>query len=88
MDLFAAFYEKPADWSALLPHLGLEDKRNVYVDKLSGGQRLRVFIALALLPTGGTALHRHSDRDRTFLQPSPASNLDKQGRWAILGSNQ
>src|SRR5665647_3176624 len=57
LDLFASFYAAPADWRPLLPRLGLEDKRNTYVDKLSGGQRQGDEDAQALdaLQEGGLA---------------------------------
>ena len=49
LDLFAAFYKNPLDWRQLLAKMDLEEKRNDYVNKLSGGQEQRVFIALALI---------------------------------------
>jgi ABC-2 type transport system ATP-binding protein len=49
LDLFASFYPNPAPWPALLERLGLSEKRNAWVSKLSGGQLQRVFIALALI---------------------------------------
>lgn len=49
LDLFAAFYPKPAAPAELLERLGLTDKRSAPVSKLSGGQRQRLFIALALI---------------------------------------
>jgi ABC-2 type transport system ATP-binding protein len=49
LDLFAAFYPRPAEPAELLERLGLADKRSAPVAKLSGGQRQRLFIALALI---------------------------------------
>lgn len=49
LDLFASFYPNPAPWPALLERLGLSEKKNSWVSKLSGGQLQRVFIALALI---------------------------------------
>ena len=46
---FASFYEHTRDIDALLAELGLETKARSRIDKLSGDQRQRVFIALALL---------------------------------------
>ncbi|MET7990566.1 ABC transporter ATP-binding protein [Amycolatopsis sp. NPDC005232] len=49
LELFAAFYPKPADLGGLLRRLGLEDHRNAAFGKLSGGLRQRLSIALALV---------------------------------------
>jgi ABC-2 type transport system ATP-binding protein len=49
LDLFAAFYPRPAPPAELLERLGLTEKRRAPVAKLSGGQRQRLFIALALV---------------------------------------
>lgn len=48
--LFSAFYKDPADWKALLKQLGLAEKENRTVRKLSGGEKQRLSILLALLP--------------------------------------
>lgn len=47
--LFAAFYERPADWKLLLKQMGLAEKRKCPVNKLSGGERQRLSIILALM---------------------------------------
>ncbi|MCW2880389.1 MAG: transporter related protein [Sphaerisporangium sp.] len=49
LDLYASFYERPADWKALLDEVGLGPKRDTAFAKLSGGQRQRLSIALALV---------------------------------------
>ena len=49
LDLFASFYERPADWQGLMEQWGLTAKRNATFASLSGGQRQRLFIALALV---------------------------------------
>jgi ABC-2 type transport system ATP-binding protein len=49
LELFASFYEKPADPDRLLKLLGLESKRDDRFSNLSGGQRQRLSIALALI---------------------------------------
>ncbi|MGW4364401.1 ABC transporter ATP-binding protein [Nocardia takedensis] len=49
LDLYASFYDDPADWRALLEDWGLGEKRDAYFGKLSGGQKQRVSIALALI---------------------------------------
>ena len=48
--LFASFYEHPADWRLLLGQLGLEEKLRRPVRKLSGGEKQRLSVILALLP--------------------------------------
>ncbi len=48
--LFSSFYENPADWKALSAQLGLSEKENRSVRKLSGGEKQRLSILLALLP--------------------------------------
>lgn len=47
--LFAAFYERPADWNLLLTQLGLAHKKKCLVRKLSGGERQRLSILLSLM---------------------------------------
>ncbi len=49
LELFASFYPNPVPWPALMERLGLAEKKNSWVSKLSGGQLQRVFIALALI---------------------------------------
>jgi ABC-2 type transport system ATP-binding protein len=49
LDLFASFYPNPVPWPKLVERLGLSEKKNAWVSKLSGGQLQRVFIALALI---------------------------------------
>ncbi len=47
--LFAGFYERPADWELLLTQLGLAEKRKSPVHKLSGGEKQRLSILLSLM---------------------------------------
>ncbi|GLW12445.1 multidrug ABC transporter ATP-binding protein [Microtetraspora sp. NBRC 13810] len=49
LDLYASFYDRPADWEELLERVGLADRRDAAFGKLSGGQRQRLSIALALV---------------------------------------
>jgi ABC-2 type transport system ATP-binding protein len=49
IDLYATFYEDPADPDELLELLGLTEHRNTRFAKLSGGQQQRLSIALALV---------------------------------------
>src|SRR4051794_8552506 len=49
LDLFASFYDEPADKAELLDHLGLAGLRKAAWRTLSGGQKQRLSIALALI---------------------------------------
>ncbi|MBC6462512.1 ATP-binding cassette domain-containing protein [Actinomadura sp. HBU206391] len=49
LELYAAFYSRPADWRSLAERLGLADRLDARFGKLSGGQKQRLFIALALI---------------------------------------
>jgi ABC-2 type transport system ATP-binding protein len=72
LDLFSAFYRRPADWRPLLGQMGLAEKRDAYFAKLSGGQKQRVFIALALV----------NNPDLVFLDEL-TTGLDPQARRAM-----
>lgn len=47
--LFKSFYRTPADFDQLLAEFGLTEKKNSYIGKLSGGQRQKLSIILALM---------------------------------------
>ena len=49
LNLYASFYDQPADPEQLISDLGLAAKRDTPYRKLSGGQKQRVSIALALV---------------------------------------
>ena len=49
LDLFAAFYRRPANWKELAVTWGLANKLNSRYANLSGGQKQRLMIALALV---------------------------------------
>ncbi|MFD8540117.1 ABC transporter ATP-binding protein [Streptomyces rubrogriseus] len=49
LELYAAFYPKPADWRPLAERLDLVPMLDTRFAKLSGGQKQRLFIALALV---------------------------------------
>ncbi|MEU6992038.1 ABC transporter ATP-binding protein [Streptomyces sp. NPDC046465] len=49
LELYAAFYPRPADWRPLAERLRLTDKLDSRFGKLSGGQKQRLFIALSLI---------------------------------------
>lgn len=74
--LFASFYENPADWHLLLKHLGLEEKAVRAVKKLSGGEKQRLSVLLALLP-----------RPRLLILDELTTGLDpeiRHGLWESL----
>ncbi|TMR25650.1 ABC transporter ATP-binding protein [Nonomuraea turkmeniaca] len=47
--MYASFYDKPADWRAVMDEWGLADRKGVRFANLSGGWKQRLFIALALV---------------------------------------
>lgn len=47
--MFSSFYAQPADYHALLEQFELADKKKAYVKKLSGGQKQKVSIVVALI---------------------------------------
>lgn len=76
--LFAAFYETPADWRALLEQLGLAEKAGRTVKKLSGGEKQRLSILLALLP-----------RPKLLILDELTTGLDpevRRGLWESLAA--
>ena len=74
--LFASFYENPADWHLLLQQLGLGEKAGRAVKKLSGGEKQRLSVLLALLP-----------RPRLLILDELTTGLDpeiRHGLWESL----
>jgi ABC-2 type transport system ATP-binding protein len=49
LEMYSAFYAKPADWRPLVERLGIEKQLGQRFGKLSGGQKQRLFIALSLV---------------------------------------
>jgi ABC-2 type transport system ATP-binding protein len=76
LDLYASFYDRPADWTGLLDRLGLAEKRNTPYAKLSGGQKQRLSIALALVGTPEIAI---LDELTTGLDPQA-----RRDTWAVI----
>ncbi|MFF3605685.1 ABC transporter ATP-binding protein [Streptomyces sp. NPDC002463] len=78
LDLYASFYERPADRKELAGRLGLLPHLRTRFGKLSGGQKQRLFIALALL--GGP---------RVVVLDELTTGLDPRARrevWSLVES--
>ena len=46
---YASLYEKPSDYKALLHSFGLSDLKKSYINKLSGGEKQKLSVVLALV---------------------------------------
>ncbi len=78
LDLFASFYDDPADPRELMTDLGLDDKRDTAYRNLSGGQKQRLSIALALI-----------GRPKIAILDELSTGLDPQARretWQLIES--
>ena len=76
--LFAGYYERPRDVDEVVQLIGLEQKRDATVRTLSGGQRRRLDLGLALV----------GDPDLLFLD-EPTTGFDPQARrraWESISS--
>ncbi|MFW5981870.1 MAG: ABC transporter ATP-binding protein [Halanaerobiaceae bacterium] len=74
--LFASFYVNPMEAEEVISMLGLESKKNEMTETLSGGQRHRLAVALAVVSNG----------DIIFLD-EPTTGLDPQSRrqlWDLI----
>ncbi|CAA9571084.1 MAG: Efflux ABC transporter, ATP-binding protein [uncultured Thermomicrobiales bacterium] len=49
LELYSSFYCRPANWERLIADVGLSEKRDTTFEKLPGGQKQRLSIALALV---------------------------------------
>lgn len=76
LDLYAAFYDDPADGRELAEGLGLGPKLGTRFAKLSGGQKQRLSIALALIGRPKVAL---LDELTTGLDPQSRRNV-----WGLI----
>ncbi len=72
MELFSSFYDTVLDWKALLKQLNLWEKKDSFYSALSGGQKKRFFVAMALI----------GDPEIVFLDEF-TSGLDPQSRISI-----
>jgi ABC-2 type transport system ATP-binding protein len=76
LTLFSVFYERPRPIDEVIGLVGLEEKRDARVGKLSGGQRRRADVAVALI----------GDPDLIFLD-EPTTGFDPTARreaWAMI----
>ena len=74
--LFTALYANPLSYKELLAEFGLMEKEKAYVSSLSGGQRQKLTVVLALIP----------DPEILFLDEL-TTGLDPQARremWAYI----
>lgn len=72
LELFAAYYDDPADPDALLERVGLADQARATARRLSGGQQQRLALALALV-----------GRPRVAFLDEPTAGLDVDGRLLV-----
>ncbi len=76
--LFAGYFTQPRKVDEVVELVGLEDKRDTHVRKLSGGQRRRLDLGLALI----------GDPELVFLD-EPTTGFDPEARrraWDTIGS--
>ncbi len=76
LDLFGSYHRRSLPVRELLELVGLEDKARSYVEKLSGGQKRRLSLAVALV----------NDPELVFLD-EPTTGLDPQARrrlWELI----
>jgi len=48
-ELFSSFYKNPLPYKKLLSEFGMEEKKNSFISRLSGGEKQRVSVILALI---------------------------------------
>ncbi|TDD86212.1 ABC transporter ATP-binding protein [Actinomadura darangshiensis] len=76
LELYSAFYPRPADWRELAERLGITGKLTTRFGRLSGGQKQRLFIALALI-----------GRPRVVVLDELTTGLDPRARrdtWKLI----
>ena len=87
-EVFTIMYEKPLDYQKLLEQFGLIDKTNTYVNQLSGGERQKIAIILALIANPQVII---LDELTTGLDPKSRremweciKNLKREGRTVFM----
>jgi ABC-2 type transport system ATP-binding protein len=87
-ELFTIMYEKPLDYHRLLEQFGLIDKTNTNVNQLSGGERQKIAIILALIANPQVII---LDELTTGLDPKSRremweciKNLKREGRTVFM----
>lgn len=90
-EMTAALYKRPREYETLLQKFGISDKRKSFVKELSGGERQKLFIILALIPNPKlvfldeltTGLDARARRDVWKI----LSSLKEQGLSIVLTSH-
>lgn len=90
-EVTASLYKNSADYTVLLKRFGIADKSRNFVKELSGGEKQRLFIVLALIPNPEivfldeltTGLDARARRDVWLI----LSELKKQGLTILLTSH-
>gem|GEM_PF-9242 len=75
LELFASFYDNPRTVSEVIERVGLTDKADVRVSRLSGGQNQRVGIAASMIGRGGI-----------LFMDEPTAGLDPKNRRLLMDS--
>jgi ABC-2 type transport system ATP-binding protein len=74
--LYRSFYRQGRDIDEILAIIGLEEKRDAWIEKLSGGQRQRLTLGCALV-----------NRPAVLFLDEPSTGLDPQARrrvWEVI----
>lgn len=78
LELFAGFYSTPFKESVVLDMIGLDDRKDVRVKELSGGQKHRLAVGLALIGNGKIIF---LDEPTTGLDPAARRQLWQAIIW-------
>lgn len=84
---YASLYKKPSDYKALLHSFGLSDLKKSYINKLSGGEKQKLSVVLALIGNpeivfSDVVIFRSNDSGRSISGWSSCCNqMDATGNW-------